>query len=607
MRSAGRGGGGRRIALAAPRRYILRTPAGTAPELPDVPRPSPRSAALALVLGLLAPAPAPAQPAAAPSDAGAYLAAREAGFARDPGQGIPFLERLLAARPDDQTVRERLIVALMALGRFPRAAELSQTLAQSAPGNAAAALARIADAFARQDYAAVLALTERAIPNPAPIDSLAAAWAHLGQGSMSEAQAVLETVSTQSGMGPFALYCRALMLALVGDAEGALAILEDPANRVQSALNRRGVLAHIQLLGLAARFDEAIARMDEAFPAATDAQLAGMRAAYMAGQSLPFDLIASPADGMAEVYGVMAGAMRGPNQQQDALIYAQAALAINPALSDARIVVGQIFEDQGQIELAAEAYAQVGPDDAFALAAALGLANTLEAQGQADEAIAVLEAAVARDPSSLVAPQVLGDALRRAGRHGDAISAYTRAIELHQTAGRAIDWRLWFARAVAYERSGDWPPAEADFRAALAVDPNQPTVLNYLGYSLVERREKLDEALDMIERAVAGEPDSGYIVDSLAWALFRLGRYAEALPHMERAVSLLPTDPILNDHLGDVYWAVGRQREAQFQWRRALSFGPHDDLDMDRVRRKLEVGLDQVLAEEGAEPLHPGR
>jgi tetratricopeptide (TPR) repeat protein len=117
----------------------------------------------------------------------------------------------------------------------------------------------------------------------------------------------------------------------------------------------------------------------------------------------------------------------------------------------------------------------------------------------------------------------------------------------------------------------------------------------------------LEEALDMIERAVTLRPDSGYIIDSLGWGLYRLGRYAEAVGHMEKAVELMPIDPVVNDHLGDVYWAVGRKREAEFQWHRALSFIDHEDasgdVDPDRVRRKLEVGLDVVLEEEGAPPL----
>jgi tetratricopeptide (TPR) repeat protein len=136
--------------------------------------------------------------------------------------------------------------------------------------------------------------------------------------------------------------------------------------------------------------------------------------------------------------------------------------------------------------------------------------------------------------------------------------------------------------------------------------PEQPQVLNYRGYSLVEKQIKLDEALDMIERAVAARPDSGYIVDSLGWVLYRLGRYEEAVEHMERAAELMPVDPVVNDHLGDVYWAVGRVLEAEFQWRRALSFvdeETEEEAKPDRIRRKLEVGLDLVLEEEGAAPL----
>ena len=152
-----------------------------------------------------------------------------------------------------------------------------------------------------------------------------------------------------------------------------------------------------------------------------------------------------------------------------------------------------------------------------------------------------------------------------------------------------------------------WGDAEADFRAALDLRPEQPQVLNYLGYSFLEMNENLEEALDLIDRAVTQRPDSGYIVDSLGWGLYRVGRYAEAVGHMERAVELLPVDPIVNDHLGDVYWAVGREREAEFQWHRALSFitddTDPDDVEAGRIRRKLEVGLDVVLVEEGEPPL----
>ena len=186
------------------------------------------------------------------------------------------------------------------------------------------------------------------------------------------------------------------------------------------------------------------------------------------------------------------------------------------------------------------------------------------------------------------------------------MAAYDKALELTDETARTL-WFLHYVRGISHERLGNWPEAEADFRAALEIRPDQPQVLNYLGYSLVEKQIKLDEALEMIERAVAARPDSGYIVDSLGWVLYRLGRYDEAVGHMERAVELMPVDPVVNDHLGDVYWAVGRYREAEFQWKRALSFIDPDDViseaDPDRIRSKLEVGLDQVLSNEGAPPL----
>lgn len=576
--------------------------------MPAFPRLGPRTrlgAALALGLALLAP-PAAAQ-APGPGDSGAYLSSREAVLNRDFPAALPYLERQIATAPDNLPIREQLVISLMALGEMDRAADVAEPLVAAVPDNGVGNLALTAAAFARGDFAAVIALHERGADGNPLVEALTLAWAQLGQGRMTEALAALDDVSGATGLGPFALYCRALMLALAGDAEGALAILEDPDNGVRPALNRRGVLAHIQLLGLTERFDDALAMIDDEFGGANDPHLRRLAAAFGDRRSLPFDLISGPADGMAEVYAVLAAAIRNPQGAQDTLIYAQAALAINPRLSDARIILGQVFEELGQTELAEQAFAAVPEDDGFALIATLGRAQTLDALDRGDEAIAILRNAVAQNPESQIAATLLGDYLRQGGDHAGAIAAYTLALEALAARGQTPDWRLWFSRAVAHERSGQWPEAEADFRSALELEPGQPTVLNYLGYSLVERREKLDEALGMIERAVQGEPDSGYITDSLAWALFRLGRYEEAVAPMERAVALMPTDPVLNDHLGDVYWAVGREREAQFQWRRALSFGPHDDMDSDRLRRKLEVGLDQVLSEEGAEPLRPAR
>ncbi|MEL6680694.1 MAG: tetratricopeptide repeat protein, partial [Pseudomonadota bacterium] len=283
--------------------------------------------------------------------------------------------------------------------------------------------------------------------------------------------------------------------------------------------------------------------------------------------------------------------------QDVALIYARLAAYIDPDFVEALLLTAEILERQGQYDLATETYASVPRSSVQFVDAELGRADALNSSGRTDEAIGVLKSVTRTNPGMLRPHYLLGEALRREERYAEAIAVFDTAL---QVAGERMPqhWLLYYARAVSFERFGDWEAAEADFRAALELNPEQPLVLNYLGYSLVEKRLKLDEALDMIERAVAQRPQDGYITDSLGWVYYQLGRYDDAISPMERAVELTPLDPIINDHLGDVYWAVGRQREAEFQWRRALSFEP-EPKDEVRILRKLEVGLDVVLAEEG--------
>ncbi|MEM6466505.1 MAG: tetratricopeptide repeat protein, partial [Pseudomonadota bacterium] len=228
--------------------------------------------------------------------------------------------------------------------------------------------------------------------------------------------------------------------------------------------------------------------------------------------------------------------------------------------------------------------------------AEIGRSDALYAAERTDEAVEVLSALVRKSPDNADVRVALGDLHRRTEAFDEASVAYSDALEL---LGDRAGWFLYYSRGITYERTDRWDQAEADFRKALEIEPDQPLVLNYLGYSLVELRRNYDEALEMIQTAVEQRPEDGYITDSLGWVFYRIGRFEEAVAPMERAVELAPIDPIINDHLGDVYWKVGRTLEAEFQWRRALSFEP-EPKDAERIRRKLEVGLDEVLAEEEA-------
>lgn len=563
------------------------------------------------VIALLAAPPVVAQPAAFSSMnvqdlpyglAGAYLSGRVAVSSDSFMQMALNYDRALQLDPGNEMFRELAMQGYLLSGYFERAAALAaQANAQGADSQIAEIILQ-ADEFLREAYDAALAAAQQGRQTGPLTDALGRAWAYLGKGSMSEARAAFDAIiSDTPDLAPFAVYHKALALAYVGDMEGASDLLTGEVDGPVS-LTRRGIVAHITILSQLGRFDDARELADSMFGLTPEGDVARVVASLSEGQPVPFTTVRSARDGMAETYLLLASALLGEQGDWLPLVYTRLALALRPDHPDAILLAGELLEQVGQYELAQQVYDQMPEDDPQFLNAQLGKANALFRAGDTDAAIAWLEGLVEGAPDSVMAYSTLGDMLRRQERFEDAADAYTRAIDLIDEVEER-HWVLLYTRAISLERMGDWDRAETEFRRVLEFVPDEPQVLNYLGYSLVEQQRNLDEALDMIERAVEGEPDSGYIVDSLGWALFRLGRYEDAVPVMERAVELTPNDAILNDHLGDVYWAVGRHREARFQWSRAISFAPHPDLDLDRVRRKLEVGLDVVLTEEGAPAL----
>ncbi|WP_273524911.1 tetratricopeptide repeat protein [Rhodosalinus sediminis] len=552
--------------------------------------------ALAAAAALAAPLPAIAEPV----PAGAYLAARQAQYQSDFLSAARFYTRALAHDPGNRQLMEAATVAYLALGQVDRAAPVARRLTGGDGATQVANMALIAHYGAAENYERVLDLVGEGRGVGILVDGLVQGWAEVGRGDIDAAVAAFDAMGEERGLMGFALYHKALALASAGDFAGAEAIYSsEVAGAMQ--MTRRGVIARIEVLSQLGRNDDAIALLEESFGADLDPELRGLRARLEAGETLPFHLRGAR-DGLAEVFYTIAGALRGEANDDFTLLYTRVAGHLRPGHVDAVLMAAELLEDLGQYELATEAYKSVPRDHPSHQAAEIGRAQALRQAGKPDAAIEVLEQLTGRYGDYPAVHSALGDMLRALERYDAAAEAYDRAIALYDGAPSDAAWFLYYARGIAHERLDEWPAAEADFRQALELNPDQPQVLNYLGYSLVEKQEKLEEALEMIERAVEARPDSGYIVDSLGWALYRLGRYEEAVGHMERAAELLPVDPIVNDHLGDVYWAVGRRTEARFQWNRALSFDPEPE-EAERIRRKLEVGLDAVLAEEGAEPL----
>ena len=530
-------------------------------------------------------------------DSGAYLAARIAETENDFRAAAGWYGKAILADSGNPQLLDGAILAEIGIGDFALATEAAK-LRKALDGEVSqlAELALFADEAKREDYAALLAGAEGGRDLGDLANSLVVAWAKVGEGKMSEALDDFDALTKKKGFEAFGYYHKALALASVGDFEGADAILSGKAAGPITVM-RRGVFAHAQILSQLERNADAIALLDKAFGTATDPVVDPIRRRLQAGEPIPFDIVTSARDGIAEVFFTISTALNGEADPVYTLLHLRIAGYLRPDHADALLMTADVLEELGQHDLAAETYAAFPPEDPTYVTAEVGRASALRAQGKSDAAIEALQT-LARSHGDLLGVQfALADLLRSQDRFDEAEVAYSAAIELAKAA-KSENWVLYFYRGICHEQSKDWAPAEADFRKALDLNPTQPQVLNYLGYGLVDRGEKLDEALGMIEKAVAADPEQGYIIDSLAWAYFKLGRYADALKPMEKASLLEPVDPIVTDHLGDVYWKNDRKLEARFQWRRALSFEP-TDTDKTRILRKIEVGLDVVMAEEG--------
>lgn len=542
---------------------------------------------------------------AADTGAGSYLAGRQAIYQSDYTSAAKYYSRALNFDPDNERLLESVLLARLALGQVERAFSIAEVVEERGLVSQAASMTVAANLIAQGKFQELLD-RDPATQGVGPlVDGLMIAWAHMGTGAVTKAMEQFDEVAKEDGLRDFSLYHKAMALASIGDFEGAEALFSADDGLV-ARISRRAALARAEILSQLDQNEEARQFLGDVFISGTDPSIDDYVARLTAGETLPFTHVRNATDGMAEIYFTVGAALSSEAADDYVLLYSRIAGFLRPDHIDALLLSAELLDELDQYDLAVETYRKVPTDSKDHHAAELGRAEVLRRAGKFDAAVEALQSLALQHPELPGVHTALADLQRQQENYAAAIPSYDKAIELTGDATGG-NWFLHYARAISHEREKNWELAEADFRKALELNPDQPQVLNYLGYSLVERQEKLDEALDMIERAVAARPESGYIIDSLGWVLFRLARYGEAVEHMETAVELMPVDPVVNDHLGDVYWAVGREREAEFQWKRALSFiDPEDtdgEADPDRIRRKLEIGLDALLAEEGAAPL----
>jgi tetratricopeptide (TPR) repeat protein len=525
------------------------------------------------------------------STSGNYLAARHAGGERDAAAAAAYYRAALRGDPHNNELLGRTFLSVLANGELDDGVKLAERVLQVDKNDKVARLVLGVRAIKQKQYPAARRELAQSIRGPVTdlVAALLSAWSLASPSEAKLATDTIDKLASADGYATFKDLHAGLILDLVGQKKEAAkryerAYKNDPAalrvvQSYGSFLSRQGSTE--EALNVFAKFDEALPRHPLIVEAVSEIK---------AGKKLPL-LVDSPQAGAAEaLYGL--GAALGRRGGEDlGLIYLQLALYLAPSHPLALLSLADLYEAMKKPELANKIYERVLLSSPLQRNAQIQLAMNLDTLDHTDEAKAHLEKLIAANPGDVEAIMALGNVLRGRKQFAECADIYSKAVSTI-TKEEKPNWVLYYFRGICYERSKQWSKAEADLRKSLELYPEQPLVLNYLGYSWIDQGVNLDDGMSMIKRAVEQRADDGYIVDSLGWAYYRLGNVDEAVKQLERAVELKPEDPTINDHLGDAYWRAGRVLEARFQWSHARDLKPEPE-DLSKIETKLKVGLSE--------------
>ncbi len=558
-----------------------------------------RRAVVALALGSLA-APVLAQqnqvPQAAldmlsmfnPSVTGSYLAGQRALQELRTKEAALYFNQAAQGDWDNPILVERAFIAFAADGQIGQAATTAKHLLELQPTNELAELVIATEALKERRYpdaeAALAGVGQDSFT--AITGGILRAWALVGENKPEDAEKALDGLG-QGGLSDFLLFYRALMADAAGDTDKAIELSGQAFDAEPNVA--RVVEVYARILANAGYFDQAkdaIAKFEA--QGLSHPTVSIVKTMVDAGQK-PGVFASSVQVGAAEMYHGIGAALSRDGSLDLSIVFLRLGLYLDPHGDVISLALGQLLDQAGRHDAANAIYDGVPANSPMKPTAVVRIAQNLDTMGDRPEALRRLGNIVATRPDDLDAVSVMGDLLRYDEQFTAAADAYTKALAI-SGGQNPSDWRFYYVRGIAYERAKQWPKAEADFLEALKLNPDQPQVLNYLGYSWIDKDMHYDEALRMIQKAVAAVPQDGYIVDSLGWAFYKLGRTDDAVATLEHAVQLLPNDPEINDHLGDAYWKAGRRLEAQFQWKIAASVDTVGNVK-ERTIPKLANGL----------------
>lgn len=518
---------------------------------------------------------------------GSFLSGRFAQLEYDFEVAADKFLQVLDSDPGNSFVIDRLVHVLVNFGdkdgSYRYANELDAAGIESGVGE----LVQLVELFELQEYEKIAELLDESQRVGDLIKAVLQGWSYFGLGDVTQAIERFGELSSSDEFGSFIGLHQALAFASAGDFGSAEISLQESGNALASALFD-GDLFYANLVAQLKDPDSVIETLDGILESREDARISDLRDKVAAGLEVDFEYEIDAQLGASTLFLAL-GHLYFDQDPYSALIFFRLAHFLMPDAETLIIWIGQSLQSIGNLDLAEKAYRSIPDNSALFSSALAARSELLFEDGKTEESFSILAEFAEQNPDLLDAHKSLGDALRRAEEFENATLAYDDAIALIGVP-EPKHWQLYFYRGITHERSGNWENARNDLRLSLELSPDQPLVLNYLGYSMVTKDEDLEEAERLIRKADQLMPDNGYIIDSLGWVLYRMGRFEEAVQPMERAASILPSDPIINDHLGDVYWMVGRHREAEFQWKRALSFDP-DQEDAKSIGLKLRHGL----------------
>ena len=531
---------------------------------------------------------------------GAFLAARTADFDKDYDTAVALYRIALQFDPTNADVKQRLMITLLMSGHFDEGTRLAETLKGDTAVERITTVVRGMEAIRKREYKTAEKLLVYKGPNDLDrmMNELLLAWAKFGDGRTKEALQLISGLEGPDWFGIFTNYHAGALAAAAGDKATARARLNE------AILDRSGASAapdtFLRAVMALARLEAREGNRQKALDAvsvgdnfiSSYAPLKALRQSIEAGEPQE-QQVRTAAQGAAAVLFSIGGALNREGAEDIVSLYLQAARALDPESDDTLVLLGGLAETMKKPERAIEYYRAVPENSPMRRISELQLGLNLADTGKVDEAKEHLSRLVEADPSDLRSYLALGNVYSEAKEYKEMGELYDRAAAVIGPVPNRTHWSIFFQRGIAYERQKKWDQAEPNFRKALDLNPDQPQVLNYLGYSWVDMDMNLEEGLDMIRKAVSLRPDDGYIVDSLGWAYYRLGRFDDAVTELERAAELKAGDPTINDHLGDVYWRVGRKLEATFQWNRALGLKP-EEADIPKIQEKIANGLPEL-------------